>query len=173
MYEIIINLNYMIIIKNMNKIKGFTLIELIIAVILIGILSLVGVVTYRGYRQRAIETEAKMMLGKLHEAQQVYYVRNKEYLSGLSNQAVDTSLGVDFRKNKYFTSFTVESTDYYATNGGLPSVVPGSGEETSTSDHSFSIVTNSYKGTQFKIVGGNSSVPVIYKNNGSNWEALN
>ena len=95
----------------MNKIRGFTLIELMVAIVLIGILSMVCVVTYRGYRQRAIETEAKMMLGKLHEAQQVYYARNKEYLSGLSNQAVDSSLGVDFRKNKYFTSFTVESTD--------------------------------------------------------------
>ena len=95
----------------MNKIRGFTLIELMVAIILIGILSVVCVVTYRGYRQRAIEAEAKMMLGKLHEAQQVYYVRNKEYLSGLSDQAVDSSLGVDFRKNKYFTSFTVVSTD--------------------------------------------------------------
>ena len=140
----------------MNKIKGFTLIELIIAVILIGILSLVGVVTYRGYRQRAIETEAKMMLGKLHEAQQVYYVRNKEYLSGLSGTSNDTSLGVDFRKNKYFKTFTVVSVVNSDTEG-----------------HSFEIVTNSYNGAQFKIIGGNSSVPAIYKNNGSNWEALN
>ncbi len=95
----------------MKKVKGFTLIELMVAVILMGILSLVGVVVYSGYRQRAIEAEAKMMLGKLHEAQQVYYIKNKEYKSGLSNQSVDTSLGVDFRKNKYFKTFTIESVD--------------------------------------------------------------
>ena len=140
----------------MKRIKGFTLIELILAIILIGILSLVSVVTYRGYKQRAIEAEARMMLGKLHEAQQVYYVRNKEYLSGLSNQSVDSSLGVDFRKNKYFKKFTIESVVNSDTEG-----------------HSFEIVTNSYNNAQFKIIGGNSSVPVIYKNSGSDWEELN
>ena len=94
----------------MKNSGGFSLVELIMTVIIIGILSIVTVVTYRGYMQRSIESEAEMMLGKLNEAQRVYYIRNKKYLGGLSNQSHNNLLGVDFRKNKYFTSFTITTT---------------------------------------------------------------
>lgn len=95
----------------MKNRRGFSLTELVITIIIIAILAIVSVVTYRGYRQRAIDTEARMMLGKLNEAQQIYYTRNKQYLGGLSNVSQNNSLGVDFRRNKYFSTFTVESVD--------------------------------------------------------------
>lgn len=68
--------------------------------------------------------------------------------------------------------------DYLKDNGyisdtDIQNLYSDLGIVTGVSGHHFEITTNSYKGVQFKIVGGNSSVPVIYKNSGSGWEELN
>jgi len=89
----------------MKNTNGFSLVELIVTIVIMGIVSLICVVSYRGYKDRAIEAEAEAMLGELYSAQQVHYIRNKEFFDDTSEKTSDSSLGVDFKKNKYFTSF--------------------------------------------------------------------
>ena len=91
--------------EKMKNRSGFSLLELIITVVIIAILSLVTIVVYKGYRQRAIDTEARMMLGELNKAQQVYYLRHKSYTSNAD------SLKVDLKRNKYFTTFTITNVN--------------------------------------------------------------
>ena len=57
----------------MKKSKGFTLVELIIVIVIVGILSIVAVPIYRGYTKKAIATEAKALLGSIATAEKVYY----------------------------------------------------------------------------------------------------
>ena len=89
---------------------GFTITELIIALVIVGILSLISVPAYRGYVKRGISTEAKALLGEIDAAQQIYYSRNGRYYSGTVGQSYGASFGVDARKNKYFTTYELTAS---------------------------------------------------------------
>ena len=99
-----------------NKL-GFTITELIIALVIVGILSLISIPAYRGYVKKGMASEAKALLGEIDAAQQIYYSRNGKYYSGTVGQAYGSSFGVDARKNKYFTlySITTYGENYTAT----------------------------------------------------------
>ena len=51
------------------------------------------------------------MLGELDAAEQIYYSRNGKFHAGTDGQQASAALGVDFKNNKYFTS-------WYPVNGG-------------------------------------------------------
>ena len=91
----------------MNKKRGFTITELIITLVVAGILAIVVVPTYRGYVKRGVETEGKALLNEIDSAQQIYYSRHGQYYAGTANQKHGASFGVDTRRNKYFTSYSI------------------------------------------------------------------
>ncbi len=92
----------------MNKKKGFTLVELIIVIVIVGILSIVAVPVYKGYTKKAMGTEAKALLGSIMTAQNVYFSEYNSFLE-LGPTAYDRVLDVDARGNKYFTTYMVAS----------------------------------------------------------------
>ena len=57
-------------------IKGFSLIELLIAVAILGIISTIGVTTYKGYINNAKIEEAKVSLYKIQMMQESYLLEN-------------------------------------------------------------------------------------------------
>ena len=57
----------------MRKTKGFTLVELVIVIVIVGILSIVAVPIYRGYTRKAMATEGKALLGAIQTAQKIYF----------------------------------------------------------------------------------------------------
>ena len=122
----------------MTKKLGFTLTELIIALVILVILALVAIPVYRGYVRKGIATEGKALLGEINAAQQIYYSRHGKYYSGTSGQQIGASFGVDARRNKYFTS-------YYVT----------------TSGSTFDAVTNSAKGHHLTLKGYATTTPEI------------
>ena len=90
----------------MKGTKGFTLVELVIVIIIVGILSIVAVPIYRGYTKRAYASEGRALLGSIQTAQKVYYAEWGNYAAE-ANTDQGTLLDVDAKKNKYFRSFTV------------------------------------------------------------------
>lgn len=96
----------------MRKTKGFTLVELVIVIVIVGILSIVAVPIYRGYTRKAMATEGKALLGAIQTAQKIYFAENA-FFATQNATAFSSSLDVDARSNKYFTSFTITPT-----NGG-------------------------------------------------------
>lgn len=92
----------------MRKAKGFTLVELVIVIVIVGILSIVAVPIYRGYTRKAMATEGKSLLGTIQTAQKVYFAEHATFKGGITTAvSIDTELDVDARSNKYFTAFTV------------------------------------------------------------------
>lgn len=59
---------------------GFTLVELMIVVVIIGILAAISVVGYRKYVARARVSEASAMLAELSAKEQLYFLDNGQYM---------------------------------------------------------------------------------------------
>jgi prepilin-type N-terminal cleavage/methylation domain-containing protein len=63
----------------MKKSPGFTLIELMIVIAILGILSASSVRLYGTYRQRATGTEARIMVKQILDAEIVYYLEHETF----------------------------------------------------------------------------------------------
>ena len=96
----------------MKRLKGFTLVELVITIAIVIILSVISVPIYRGYVDKAKYAEGYALIGLIISAQKNYYSEygnflDEEWTGVLSGKFTDNHplLGIDARGNKYFTAF--------------------------------------------------------------------
>jgi type IV pilus assembly protein PilA len=73
--------------KMLNNKKGFTLIELMIVVAIIGILAAIAIPNFMNYQCKAKQSEAKSNLGAIRTAQEVYMAEHSTYAGTLENLA--------------------------------------------------------------------------------------
>ena len=62
-----------------NKQKGFTIVELLIVIVVIGILAALVVTTFSGIQQKARDKERQTDIGALHSQLEAYYAQNGSY----------------------------------------------------------------------------------------------
>ena len=99
--------------------KGFTLVELMVVVIIVGILAAVAIPIYRTNVKKAAASEGAALLGGVLTAEKLYYAENTTYTSNNANLVVDPT------GNKYFTSYTlsgVSAAGFTAATSGTGSV---------------------------------------------------
>jgi prepilin-type N-terminal cleavage/methylation domain-containing protein len=68
--------------KNLRNRKGFTLIELMIVVVIIGILAAIAIPRFSQVSKNAKQAEAGPILSQICTLEQSYYQRNDAYVSG-------------------------------------------------------------------------------------------
>jgi len=88
--------------KGKKKKAGFTLIELMIVIIIVGILAAIAVPIYSGFVKRARSSEAKATVGGIRTAQLVYHAEHQEYVTTGDSTTRLTILGIDLAKNRWF-----------------------------------------------------------------------
>lgn len=68
--------------------QGFTIVELLIVIVVIGILAALVVVTYNGIQQKARDTERKTDINALHGQLEAYQAQNGKYptLANMNDQ---------------------------------------------------------------------------------------
>src|SRR3982751_6956611 len=59
--------------------SGFTIVELLIVIVVIGILAALVIVTYNGIQQKARDTERKTDVNAIHGQVEAYYAQNGKY----------------------------------------------------------------------------------------------
>ncbi len=65
--------------RMVQKMRGVTLVELLIVVVIIGILAAVGYPSYRAFVERSKRTEAKAILLEIAQNQERFYLQNNRY----------------------------------------------------------------------------------------------
>jgi len=81
----------------MRRLRGFTLLELILVVIIIGILASLGTVQYTNMVEKSRIAEAKSCLGTLRTLQLVHYQQQGEYSAQVNADLVagDRDIGLN------------------------------------------------------------------------------
>ena len=92
--------------------KGFTLIELMIVVAIIGILAAIAIPNFMNYQCKAKQSEAKTLLGDLRTAQEAYFAEYDAYKDENDFDAIGFSAKGD--TNYQITVPTVTTTYFEA-----------------------------------------------------------
>jgi len=99
--------------------KGFTLLELIIVIIILGVLATLGMTQYTKVVEKGRTAEARMILGQLRTAQRAYNLERGSYadIANLSVEAPTSCTSTHFF-NYSCSSSNGTCTAYRCTSGG-------------------------------------------------------
>ena len=108
--------------------KGFTLIELMIVVAIIGILAAIAIPNFVKFQCRSKRSEAKTNLKAIYVAEESYRGENDSYVSLTTSETVGNNL-IGFQaqgtKRRYNYSVTAAVTAFTATATGTKDSVSG------------------------------------------------
>jgi type IV pilus assembly protein PilE len=89
-----------------NRKGGFSLVELMVVVGIVGVLSSIAIPTFKTYAQRAKRSEAYINLAGIYKAQKGYHAENNEYGTTFAN------IGFEIAGANEVDSTTIESQYY-------------------------------------------------------------
>ena len=95
-----------------NKIQGFSLLELLVVILIIGILAAIALPQYQRATEKAKMAEAVIMLKAIAEAQQRYYMVHNKYLTCTQTDQLD--IDFDGTTNCTYSFCKCKQTDNFA-----------------------------------------------------------
>jgi len=107
--------------------KGFSLIELIIVIAIIGVLAAIAIPQFSSYRTRSYNATAMADLRSAATAQEAYHVNNQIYAGSLNltqDYGLTTSTGVELTVSGSSSSYTITS---YHSSGNKTYTLAGPG----------------------------------------------
>lgn len=96
--------------RNRSAERGFTLVELMVVVAIIGVLAAIAIPQYQKYQARARQSEAKISLAAIFTAERAHHAEHSSFSGCLSNIGYAIESGA---KRYYITGFSDASA-----NGG-------------------------------------------------------
>jgi type IV pilus assembly protein PilA len=92
--------------------KGFTLIEILVVILIIGILAAIAIPAFLNQRGKAQDTEAKVQVRTMQTAEESLYVADQSYVLGnlAKLQAIESTLA----SGKAIPAVTVAAADTYS-----------------------------------------------------------
>lgn len=112
-----------------KSISGFTIVELLIVIVVIGILAAISIVAYNGVQSRANDTAAMSAAKQVANKVALYYVANDSYPASLSEVGIvdsnDTSyqydLGSEWTTYQWCSTSSVGKSSFYVSSSqGAP-----------------------------------------------------
>lgn len=91
---------------NIRNKKGFTMVELGIVFVIVGILTLNSVMAYRKFVKEAMISEGKMLVSSIAKVERLYHAESNSY-HPIANASYNEIPEIDSRHNKYFSTFSV------------------------------------------------------------------
>lgn len=99
----------------MIKREGFTLLELMIVIIIIGVLASLAVPTYIRARQRAYKAEALIVLGSVRQSEYRYHLAEDKYTATLSQLDFDPAADVTGTQHYSYAASDITATTFTIT----------------------------------------------------------
>lgn len=140
--------------SNMTKQKGFTLIELMIVVAIIGILAAIAIPQFSAYRVKAFNSAAESDLRNLMTAEEATYADSQAYFP--TNTSTVTGLG-----SSSLASTTFNNTTQGTLTGAKVTNNVGFAISTANSAANYAIFTGHSKGD--RVYGGNDAGTMRYQ----------
>jgi len=113
-----------------KKEKGFTLIELMIVIAIVGILAAVAIPQFTTYRTRSLNSSAKADLRNAMTAQEAYFVDLEDY-ADTTNTLIGDAYGLYLSENVELRIKSASSTTYsmvtWHSSGNMSYTIAGPG----------------------------------------------
>jgi type IV pilus assembly protein PilE len=107
--------------------RGFTLIELMIAIVVVAILASIAVASYRSSVLRANRTDGTTTLLQVSAAEEKYFLQNSQYTADLADAPpTGLGLGTTSPRGYYTLAVTAGSTGSLATSWLVTATATGS-----------------------------------------------
>ena len=107
--------------RNINEVlsKGFTLIEILIVVVVLGVMAGLAIPVYRNNVEQSKDDEAKVNLYAIYTAEKIYKANYGTYWGAAGNLTIDTinqALHINLAVPKYYPVFkiTANATTFIA-----------------------------------------------------------
>lgn len=120
-----------------NEESGFTLVELLVVMLILGILAAIAIPTFFNQREKANDAEAKEMVRTAQTAMETYAVDNNNSYTGATNTALDT------------IEPTLDPTRLVVTVGGGAGILYSLTATAKNTAHTFKITKNTDGSTAF------------------------
>jgi type IV pilus assembly protein PilE len=104
---------------SLRRMRGVTLMELLVVIAVLGTLAAIAVPSYRRYLIRSQRSEAKIALMQVQTAQEKFYLQNNTYTNSITGgPGVGLGMGAVSETGKYdiaITTFPADGQSYVAT----------------------------------------------------------